>query len=85
MLDFIKISIYFIFIFDQSYGIDQDVLLINVPSHHLQTSYTIIPTNDRVKRDQSPWLYPEFDKNQISCGHNVYAKLLTCSQLTECR
>jgi len=39
----------------------------------------------RIKRDQSPWFYPEIDKNQISCGPNVYIKLYTCSQLTDCQ
>lgn len=42
-------------------------------------------TYERNRRDQSPWFYPEIDKNQISCGPNVYAKLYSCSQLTDCQ
>jgi hypothetical protein len=81
MIYFIEIFIYLIFLLNKSNGINENVLLINDPSYNYQTSYTVI----RIKREQSSWLYPEIDKNQISCGHNVYVKLYTCSQLTECR
>jgi hypothetical protein len=81
MIYFIKLIVCLIFLLNQSYGINQDVLLINDPSHHSQTSYTIV----RIKRDQSPWFYPEIDKNQISCGHNVYVKLYTCSYSKDCK
>ncbi len=77
--------IYLIFLFNKIQGNNEDILLINNPSHDYQTSYTILPINNRIKRDQSPWFYPDIDKNQISCGHNVYVKLYTCSQLIQCR
>jgi hypothetical protein len=81
MIYFIEIFIYLIFLLNKSNGINENILLINEPSHNYQTNYQII----RTKRDQSPWFYPEIDKNQISCGHNVYVKLYTCSELTDCR
>jgi hypothetical protein len=81
MIYFIEIFIYLIFLLNKSNGINENILLINEPSHNYQTTYQII----RTKRDQSPWFYPEIDKNQISCGHNVYVKLYTCSELTDCR
>jgi hypothetical protein len=82
MIIFIEIVIYLIFLLNKSYGFNnKDILLINDPSHNYQTNYQII----RTKRDQSPWFYPDIDKNQISCGHNVYVKLYTCSKLTECQ
>jgi hypothetical protein len=85
MIYFIEIFIYLIYLLNKSYGINDDILLINNPSDNYQTSYTIISTNNRVKRNQLSWFDREIDRNQISCGHNVYAKLFTCSQLTECR
>ena len=49
-------------------------------------AYEIL-SNDhqRIKRVPSPWFYPELDKNFISCGHNVYAKLFICSHPTDCK
>jgi len=85
MIYFIEIFIYLIFLLNKSNGINENILLINDPSHNYQTIYEIISPLNRIKRDQSPWFYPEIDKNQISCGHNIYVKLYTCSELTDCR
>jgi hypothetical protein len=82
MNNLIQISIYLIYLFNQIQGNQNEILLINDRSNDYQTSYTIL---NRIKRDQLPWFQFEFDKNQISCGHNVYMKLYKCSQLTQCR
>lgn len=81
MIVFIEIFLFLLFLLNQTHGNDKDILLFNDPTHDHLTNYEVI----RNKRDQSPWFYPEIDRNQISCGHNVYVKLYTCSQLTECR
>jgi hypothetical protein len=82
MIYFIQIIVYLIILLNKSDGINNDILLFNDPSHDHQSSYTII----RSKRDQqSSWLYPEIDKNQISCGHNVYVKVHTCIYLKDCK
>jgi hypothetical protein len=85
MINLIKISICLIVLFNKIQGNNEDILLINDQSNDYQNFYTILSANNRIKRDQSPWFYPDIDKNQISCGHNVYMKLYTCSQLTQCR
>lgn len=78
---YIKLFLFLIFLLNKSQGNDNDVILLNDLTYNPSQNYEII----RDKRDLSPWFYPEIDKNQISCGHNVYSKLHTCSQLTECR
>lgn len=72
------IVVLFICLFIQSHAVD----LLN----HPQMDYEIL-SNDhlRIKRVPSPWFYPELDKNFVSCGHNVYAKLFTCSHPTDCK
>ncbi|CAF2736251.1 unnamed protein product [Rotaria sp. Silwood2] len=86
MIYFIKLFIYLIFLLNKSYGIKQDILLINDPSHNYQTSYTIISENNRIKRDQSSSLIlPDIANNQISCEHDVNIKLSNCLNLEECR
>jgi len=82
---FIEIFLSLIFLLNKSNGINEDILLINDPSHKYETPYTIISANNRVKRDQSSWFYPDIDKDQISCGQNVYVKLFTCLDLNDCR
>ncbi|UJR08522.1 hypothetical protein I4U23_012785 [Adineta vaga] len=82
---FIQILIYLIFFLQNSNGID-DVLVMNDPSFIHKAPYEIITSNsNRTKRDQSSWFYPDIDKDQISCGQNVYVKLFTCSNLRNCR
>ena len=83
MIYCIELFIIGIVFFNRIDAIDKNILLFNNPDDSLRTSYEIILP--RIKRDQSPWFYPDFDRNQISCGHNVYAKLYTCSQMTQCR
>ena len=85
MIYFIQILIYLIILLNKSEGIHKEILLINDPSHIYPTPYTILSSNNREKRDQLSWFYPEIDKNRILCEENIYDKLYTCSYLTECK
>jgi hypothetical protein len=85
MIYIIEIFIYLIFLLNKSEGINEERLLINDPSHVYYTPYSILSSNNRQKRDQSSWLYPEIDKDRISCEQDIYDKLFTCSHLTECK
>ncbi|CAF1292759.1 unnamed protein product [Rotaria sp. Silwood1] len=85
MIYFIKLFIYLIYLLNKSSGIKQDILLINDPSHNYQTTYTIISSNNRIKRDQLSLILPDITKNQILCEHDINIKLSNCLNLEECR
>ena len=80
MIHWIELFVYLIlFLFNKSSGINEDILLINEPSHNYQTSYTVISTdNNRVKRDQSSNILHNIHKNQNLCEHDIYSKLSNC-------
>ena len=78
MIYFIELSIYLIFLFNKSDGINEDILVINEPSHYYQPSYTIISTNNRIKRDQSSNIHHDIDQNPSLCEHNIYSQLSNC-------
>lgn len=86
MLDRFQLLITIIVLTHHIQAID-DVLLFNQPSYrHPRMQYQILSSNNqRIKRESSPWFYPEFDKNLISCGPNVYKDLYTCSQSIDCK
>ncbi|CAF3865893.1 unnamed protein product [Adineta steineri] len=82
---FVQIFIYLIFLLNKSNGNNEDIILMNDLSYQYQEPYKIISTNARLKRDQSSWFYPEIDKDQISCGQNVYVKLFQCLDVKDCK
>ncbi|CAF0796921.1 unnamed protein product [Adineta steineri] len=84
---FIQILFYFIFLFNKSIQIDENVLLINDPKNTYYPSYTIVTSTNRLKRDKPPLFNAEIKYSNIiskQCDQHIYTKLSSCSQLTEC-
>jgi hypothetical protein len=84
---FIEIFFYLIFLLNQSTQNDDNILLINDPTNIYYTPYTILTSNNRVKRDKSSLFYPEIPHSNIihdQCDRHIYTKLYSCSQLTDC-
>ncbi|CAF2179269.1 unnamed protein product [Rotaria magnacalcarata] len=84
MIYFIQLFIYLIYLLNKSNAINDDILLINDPSHNYQTSYTIVSDNKRLKRDQSSQTPSDIEKNQMSCGSDIYTKISPCLYLGAC-
>lgn len=84
MIYFIQLFIYLIFLLNKSNAIKEDILLFNDLSYNSDTSYTVVSTNKRIKRDQLSWTPSDIEKNQMSCGSDVYTKLSACSLFGEC-
>lgn len=76
---FIEIFLYLIFLFNKSSGeTNETILLINDSTNIYYPPYTILTTNNRLKREKSSLLYPE------QCDQHIYTKLYSCAQLTDC-
>ncbi len=75
---FIEISFSFIILFHQSF--EENILVINEPTNVYYKPYEILTTNYRFKRDKSNLFYQSNDL----CDQNIYSKLYSCSQLTDC-
>jgi hypothetical protein len=84
---FIEIFLYFIFLFNNSEASNENILLINDLTNISYPPYTILTSNNRVKRDKSTWFYPEINHSNIiheQCDEHIYTKLYSCSHLTDC-
>jgi hypothetical protein len=89
MKEFIEIIfIYLIFLFNKSIELNNEkILLINDPTNIYYTPYTILTSNNRVRRDKSFLLYPEINHSNIihdQCDQHIYTKLYSCSHSTDC-
>ncbi|CAF1040921.1 unnamed protein product [Rotaria sordida] len=84
---FIEIFLYMIVLFNKSTQNDENILLINDPTNIYYTPYTILISDNRVKREKSSWFYPTVNHATIihdQCDQHIYSKLYSCSHSTDC-
>ncbi|CAF3532145.1 unnamed protein product [Rotaria sp. Silwood1] len=83
----IEIFLYVILLFNKSKQNDENILLINDPTNIYYRPYTILASDNRVKREKSSWFYPTVNHATIihdQCDPHIYSKLYSCSHSTDC-